>query len=247
MTSCVAVNDGSGELPPEIIPPAGDYGITGWTLEMAALAKTVEECESIYRGWQQQNPNVAVDWIGCEAAVAMNSPDYVDPNVVTFDGYALKVEKTDQMLNVSDRDLVNPAEPLIKPLSDGLLVQFYGSSSCPPGIWLSRDFYGTTAIGSVNEDQRDDKFLVVSVNYNYAMEQDPQLMACTDDLARHTFRIVTEIENDLGADYWNTVAERARWAESQYDEAGNQFLELHPFVIADEILVGDKPWPTTRD
>ena len=220
-----------GEITSQFIDPVS----TGLSNEddlvefnQVSSAKTVEECERLYEIWQKQNPMVMIDWIGCEVSVARNLGGNDLENKVIFMGHELTVEHSDQILkNEITYFMSGPGafSPLIRPLNDGLLVQFY-SNGCVPEISLIAD---------------SGEVLKVVVNYNAEMEQNPQLMACNDIFKSYSFRIKAEeiLSNDFEIN-WENVAENAQWTTST-DLETNDDLEVlwDKFVLADEILVED--------
>jgi len=174
-----------------------------------------------------------VSWrvIDTPTSVDVVPEDYPPPErSVILGGHELIIEPTETRLIPDDFGL-----PLIYAMSDGLLIQFYGSSTCPLGVTLEIDHFGTTALGT-EPAIRSDEFLKVVVNQNYAMELDPQLMVCSADLSAQTFRIFTVPDANSGSSPvidWQSVAEFAKWSYI-YDpeaESGMQ-REWDPFTMS---------------
>ena len=149
---------------------------------------------------------------------------------VRLSGHEIVVEPTETRLVADDLGL-----PLIYAMSEGLLIQFYGSSTCPLGISLEIDHFGTTALGT-DPAIRSDEFLKVVVNQNYAMELDPQLMACSADLNAQTYRIfaVQDANSEsLPVIDWQSVAELARWSYIHDPETeGGMERDWGPFAMS---------------
>jgi len=125
-------------------------------------------------------------------------------------GYSLRAEDTDQEL----ASLRTVAEPMIYPLADSVLVQFYGSSNCIPSI-----SYNNTTM-NIRLD------LIAVVNYDGTE-------TCTADLVPYTFRIFAEADNLTEQD-WKTIAQNAVWIN--YNDYPKQ---ERTFRQADEVRIAD--------
>lgn len=153
-------------------------------------------------------------------------PNYVDDaNMLTLGGWDISVEASDLRLGWA-REVADDGTPFIFPLEDSVLVQIYGSTTCPAEINLPYSGLG------------DLLTLQIVVNLYAAMERDPQLMACSADIKPFTYRVFTETENSLTPEDWVYIAENADWSDlREFGEDGNPSQVVSkPFRHADYVM-----------